>query len=204
MPILIALVVTTPRFPNYRIRLLLMASLVFAWAGDILLLFDDILLVPGEDDRVVYFKAGLASFLVAQFLYIVIFSKHQKKNNKRSLVARRPMILLIMLIVTGMVLNEVKDSAGDLIVPILVYTLALLGMVVSALNRRGRTNEISFWLVVLGAFSFLLSDSLIAIDHFHTPIDGMYIMATYMFAQGCIVTGLMAHSERRLEAEALL
>lgn len=196
MPILIGLVLFTAKFTNVKIRLLLLASLVFAWAGDVLLLFDD----PNLNyDREFYFKAGLGSFFMAQVLYIFIFSLHSKKNNKRALVLRRPIILLVMLLVTGIILFEIRETAEDLLIPVLAYTFALLGMVISALNRRGRTNDVSFYLVVFGAFSFLLSDTLIAFDHFHTPIDGMYVMATYMFAQGMIVMGLLFHKDRFVE-----
>lgn len=196
MPILIALVAVTPKFSNFRFRLLLLAALVFAWGGDVLLLFDD----PNLDfDRVFFFKAGLGSFFVAQVLYIFVFKMHSKKNDKRSLVLRRPIILLVMLLVAGIIIFEIRDTAGELLIPILVYTFALLGMVISALNRRGRTNEVSFWMVVIGAFSFLFSDTLIAFDHFHTEIDGMYIMATYMFAQGMIIMGLLFHKDRFVE-----
>jgi uncharacterized membrane protein YhhN len=197
MPILILMVVVTPRLPNLKIRMLLLASLIFSWGGDVLLIFDDINLVPKLEERMNFFKAGLASFLIAQLIYIVLFAMHSKHNNKRSLVMRRPFILVVMAVVTGVIFLEIKDTAQDLIVPVVVYTIALLGMVISALNRRGRTNEVSFWLVAFGAFAFLLSDTLIAFDHFHTPIDGMYIMTTYMFAQGAIVLGLLNHSDRR-------
>lgn len=196
MPILIVLVIVTPKFTNVKMRMLLLASLIFAWGGDILLLFDD----PNLDfDRELFFKAGLGSFFVAQVLYIFIFAIHSKKNNKRALVLRRPIILLVMLLVAGIILFEIRDTAGDLLIPVLAYTFALLGMVISALNRRGRTNDVSFWMVVLGAFSFLLSDTLIAFDHFHTEIDGMYVMATYMFAQGMIIMGLLFHKDRFVE-----
>ncbi len=196
MPILIVLVIVTPKFTNVKMRMLLLTSLIFAWGGDILLLFDD----PNLDfDRELFFKAGLGSFFVAQVLYIFIFAIHSKKNNKRALVLRRPIILLVMLLVAGIILFEIRDTAGDLLIPVLAYTFALLGMVISALNRRGRTNDVSFWMVVLGAFSFLLSDTLIAFDHFHTEIDGMYVMATYMFAQGMIIMGLLFHKDRFVE-----
>ena len=116
MPILIGLVLFTGKFTNVKIRLLLLASLVFAWAGDVLLLFDD----PNLNyDREFYFKAGLGSFFLAQVLYIFIFSLHSKKNNKRVLVLRRPIILLVMLLVTGIILFEIRETAEDLLIPVL-------------------------------------------------------------------------------------
>lgn len=201
MPILIALVATTPRPIGIKIRLLLLTSLFFSWAGDVLLIFDDINLVPALSDRETFFMAGLGGFLVAQVLYIVIFTLHSKRNEKRSVLIRQPLIAVVMLIVSGIIFKELffeseNGVPNHMTVPVLLYGVALTGMVLSALNRRGRTHELSFWLVSFGAFSFLLSDTLIAFDHFHTPIDGMYVMTTYMIAQGTIVLGLLLHAER--------
>lgn len=204
MPILIALVATTPRPIGMKVRLLLLISLFFSWAGDVLLIFDDINLVPALSDRETFFMAGLSGFLVAQVLYIVIFTLHSKRNEKRSVLIHQPFIAVVMLVVSGIVLKELffeseNGVPNHMVVPVLLYGVALTGMVLSALNRSRRTNELSFWLVSFGAFSFLLSDTLIAFDHFHTPVDGMYVMSTYMIAQGTIVLGLLLHAERRSE-----
>ena len=201
MPILIALVATTPRPIGRQARILLLTSLVFAWGGDVLLIFDDINLIPKQSNRDAFFMSGLGSFLVAQLLYIVLFTLHSKRNEKRSVLIRQPFIIPVMLVVSGIILKELffeseNGVPNHMTVPVLLYGVALTGMVLSALNRRGRTHELSFWLVSFGAFSFLLSDTLIAFDHFHTPIDGMYVMTTYMIAQGTIVLGLLLHAER--------
>ncbi len=202
MPILIALVATTPREIGTKARVLLLTSLVFAWAGDVLLVFDDTKLIPEPGSRDVFFMAGLGSFLAAQLLYIILFTLHSKRNEKRSVLIRQPFIIPVMLVVSGIILKELfyesENGVPDhMVVPVLVYAVALTGMVLAALNRRRRTHELSFWLVSFGAFSFLLSDTLIAFDHFHTPVDGMYVMTTYMIAQGTIVLGLLLHKERR-------
>ncbi len=195
MPILMALVAVTPKFTNVKVRMLLLGSLLFAWAGDVLLLFDD----PYFSDRpFLWFQAGLGSFLVAQILYIFVFSVHSKQNNKRSVLLRHPFIAVTLVAVAVIMLRQLWTPALEegMLTPILLYTVALMGMVAAALNRRGRTNDFSFALVLLGALSFLVSDALIALDHFVYEVHGLYIMATYMFAQGFIVCGLMFHNTR--------
>ncbi len=85
---------------------------------------------------------------------------------------------------------------GDLQIPVIVYALVLMAMVVSAIYRLGRTSFASFSLVLFGAFLFMVSDSLLAINKFldKVPLGGFWIMLTYIGAQFLIVSGLMKHS----------
>jgi len=62
-----------------------------------------------------------------------------------------------------------------------------------ALNRSGRVADISFKLVFVGSLLFLLSDSMIAFNKFHSdiPLAGFLIMITYIAAQYLIMRGLI-------------
>jgi len=64
-------------------------------------------------------------------------------------------------------------------------------MLLSALNRYGKVNGLSYILVVIGAMLFVISDSLIAVNKFHMKINfaGVMIMITYVTAQYLIVLG---------------
>jgi uncharacterized membrane protein YhhN len=68
-------------------------------------------------------------------------------------------------------------------------------MAMQALFRYGRTNSKSFTLVFAGAISFMLSDSLLAINKFMQPLPlaGLAIMFTYILAQYLIVEGVVRH-----------
>jgi uncharacterized membrane protein YhhN len=75
------------------------------------------------------------------------------------------------------------------------YAAVLVTMVIVALFRYGRTTAASFGLVFGGAVLFMISDSLLAMNKFHAPIQqaGLLIMITYCVAQGLIAEGMLKH-----------
>ncbi len=76
---------------------------------------------------------------------------------------------------------------------ITIYALSLILMSMMALNRSGRVGAMSFKLVFIGSLLFLLSDSMIAFNKFHSeiPLAGFLIMVTYIAAQYMIMRGLI-------------
>lgn len=192
MPILMLMVATSPSLSRVSVRALLLGSLLFAWAGDVLLLYD-------VDEA--YFKAGLASFFLAQALYVAVFSLHIKPNEKRSLLRRHPSVILVSAFIFVVIVRQFYADLGNLYWPVIAYSGILFLMLMAALNRSRRTNEVSFWLVLIGAVLFVLSDALIAFDRFDAPIHGFYIMSTYTLAQGLIVLGLVMHRSKALNTD---
>jgi uncharacterized membrane protein YhhN len=71
--------------------------------------------------------------------------------------------------------------------------VALLGMSVMALNRKGIKPVKSFGFVLIGSLFFIISDSVIAINKFlvAVPNNDFIVMSTYMAAQFLIVRGLI-------------
>jgi uncharacterized membrane protein YhhN len=194
MPILMLMVATSPSFQRVGVRVVLLGSLLFAWAGDVLLLYD-----VDED----YFLAGLASFFLAQALYVAVFALHIKPNDKQSLLRRYPSVVLVIAAIFVIIVRQFYTDLGDLRWPVVAYSAILFLMLLAALNRSRRTNEVSFWLVLIGAVLFVLSDALIAFDRFGESIHGFYIMSTYTLAQGLIITGLVLHRSKALNTEEL-
>lgn len=192
MPILMLMVATSPSFNRVGVRVLLLGSLLFAWAGDVLLLYD-----VDED----YFLAGLASFFIAQALYVAVFALHIKPNDKASLLRRHPSVIAVVALIFFIIVRQFYNDLDNLQLPVLAYSFVLFLMLMAALNRRRRTNELSFWLVLIGAVLFVLSDALIAFDRFGESIHSFYIMITYTMAQGLIVTGLVLHRSKALNME---
>jgi uncharacterized membrane protein YhhN len=86
---------------------------------------------------------------------------------------------------------------GDLQIPVMVYALVITLMVLQSVFRMGRTTSLSFWLIFFGAVSFLLSDSLLAINKFYQPIpfSAVCVMTTYSAAVFLIVRGALAHHQ---------
>jgi uncharacterized membrane protein YhhN len=75
--------------------------------------------------------------------------------------------------------------------------LAIMGMSAMALNRFRAVNQLSFSMVFAGSVLFVISDTLIALDKFLTPIqnDRLLIMPTYMAAQFLIMKGILKQFE---------
>lgn len=165
-----------------------MLALLFSFIGDVLLMLQG----RGE----LYFMLGLGSFLFAQMFYIFSYRQHRNPAQADALqgVQRMRLAFPILLAGTGLIVI-LYPVLGELKIPVLLYSSVLVLMVLHALFRFGRTGVQSFWLVFGGALLFMISDSMIAIHKFLTPIPapGLLIMSTYMMAQYLIITGLIRH-----------
>ncbi len=169
-------------FKNFhlkKIEILILISLFFAWLGDIFLMVANI--------NPLYFMLGLASFLVMQLLYIYIFKPFKISDLKRRVWLSTGLILFGLAVFTLL-----YAQLFTLKIPVFLYFLAILSMVLSAMGlfvREGKVAQIIF----IGALLFMVSDSLIAINKFRfdIPYAGFLIMITYIFAQWCIIDGLI-------------
>lgn len=153
------------------------AALIFSCLGDIFLL-------PQLD----VFIAGLGSFLVAHVLYIFAFKQKISFSNPIKLIGALPYLGLAV----GM-LVLLNPYLGELQIPVIIYTSIIALMGLFALNRLGFVNTPSFAYVLIGATSFMLSDSMIAINKFYYPFElsGFLIMLTYAVGQFLIVKGML-------------
>ena len=134
-------------------RRFLMVALSFSLLGDILLSFDG------------YFMLGLASFLVAQITYTLLFFKfkHTPKHFKFWVL----FMLLYILSMASFVLPSVIKHDAVLAVIITLYMAAITTMAISA----GLKKAPWVYITALGAFIFVISDSLIAVNKFVLPFD---------------------------------
>lgn len=164
----------------------------FSWVGDILLMFS------GGYDNEMFFFAGVGGFFLAQVAYIVLFLRC-KENDIKGLLLRNPLWIIPLLGYGVLIYIFLYPKLEGIMVPIiLVYAISLVGMSLAALNRRDRVGVKSFKLIFIGSLFFLASDSMIAIDKFHTEIPqaGFLIMVTYITAQYLIMRGLILEKER--------
>ena len=81
-------------------------------------------------------------------------------------------------------------------IPVILYMVVILTMATMAFLRQGSVNNLSFNLVVIGAILFLISDSLLALNKFHSPFSfaDISIIFTYGLAQLFIVLGIKKQS----------
>lgn len=177
---------------------LIMAGLLFSWFGDILLQLSngkvDFLIKP-ED----YFLLGLFAFLVTQVYYTIAFAIPKGKN---TIFSTRIYQLILVIGYGGLLIwllyNKLVTPEANYRVPVILYTVVILSMLASALNRYRKVNGLSYILVVIGAILFVASDSMIAVNQFLEKFDfaRVFTMATYVTAQYLIVLGCLKQDQK--------
>ncbi|WP_420231555.1 lysoplasmalogenase [Pseudomonas sp. ABY48] len=156
-------------------------GLIFSLVGDVLLAW------PGD-----LFVFGLGAFLLAHLAYLKAYLSD----------CRRPALLpLALALGIGAVLLGilVSNGLGPLLVPVMVYGLAISAMLWRALARLGSTvPKRSAWLAAAGALAFVFSDSLIGINRFVQPFHAApyLIIISYWLGQWGITASAFTQKQR--------
>ena len=160
-----------------RVTILPSAYGYFVLSGLCISLLGDVfLMLPAK-----YFRPGLLAFLAAQVFYVLAFSRGLKS------LAFSP--LLIILAYAGVIFLFLYRSLGKYRWPVLSYITAISGMAWLAVSRQLGLFDRSSLLAMIGAFLFLFSDSVNAVNRFKKPfwlaqilILGSYFAAQLLFA----------------------
>lgn len=184
IPILTIIFYSETRHIQSVFRNRILVALLFSWIGDEVLMF--------QDDNENFFIAGLFSFLLAHIFYILAFLKTPVRDSE-TLLRHKPWIVLIFIGYGMGFFLLIRDGLGSMMIPVIAYMCIILAMGITALNRYNRVEPRSFMLVFTGALFFMLSDSLLAVNKFYTPLAqaGIFIMLTYIAAQYFIMKGSM-------------
>lgn len=172
---------------------MILTSLAFSWSGDVNLMMPGVEGFEMFDKQ--FFMLGLISFLIAHVFYILAFRKDVMESEAGSYLKRVPWAGLPVLGFLALLLYTLLPGIGaDMKIPVVVYAGVISVMTLFALNRYGAVSNSSFWMVFLGAVLFMVSDSMIAINKFHTPFEAsrFAIMFTYLLAQFLIVKGTVS------------
>ena len=175
---------------SFNRDLFIYLAFLFSWIGDMFLM------VAHLDG--IYFFAGVGGFFLAQLSYIKAFASDIKSDSK-GYVLKYPALLIPFGIYLFLILFLITGRMKGFMIPvIIIYSVALILMSVMALNRKNHVNNASFNLVFWGSVIFVLSDSMIAINKFHTefPRSSFLIMLTYFAAQYLIMKGLIIKDKR--------
>lgn len=163
----------------------ILIALIFAWLGDVFLM------IPGSDP--LFFQLGLGSFLVMQIAYIYLFLKQSSflsfLSVKYLALTLVPVILYVSLFLNFLLPYLVED----LRIPVILYALALGSMMYFSLQRILSASQNNFWLVLIGALLFVISDSLLAFAKFYYsfPLNSFLVMLTYILSQLLLIKGLV-------------
>jgi len=151
---------------------LLFASLLFCAAADIALE-----IAAGK-----YFIIGLGLFLIAHIMFIVTFSRDFKAQKSQI-----PVIILLI-VYAKMMAFVLTPSLKEMAIPVYVYLTAITLMAIFA-ALRGSKNDFTLY----GAISFIVSDSILAINKFMMPVPAAdyFVMITYYLSMFLIVYGFL-------------
>lgn len=161
-----------------RLRNLTLAALLFSAGGDVMLSLS----FPHQ------FVAGLSSFLVAQITYTAIFLRFRSPDRPRVKGILSIGIVCYGGLMAGLILPEDQIMR----IAVICYVIVISAMAISAVWA---------WRVslhhVLGAFLFVVSDSLIAWTAFRDPLPfaSLVVMSTYYAAQFMLISGIVLHSD---------
>lgn len=142
--------------------------MIFSLLGDVLLAW------PGD-----LFVFGLGAFLVAHLAYLKAYLSDCRR------LALLP--LVIALGVGALLLGIlISNGLGPLLVPVIVYAMAISAMLWRALARLGTdVPKRSALLAAAGALAFVFSDSVIGINRFVSPFHAApyVIILSYWLGQ---------------------
>jgi uncharacterized membrane protein YhhN len=178
--------------PKFLSRRILLNALIFSWIGDVILIFADI--------AEIYFILGLVSFLIAHITYCVLFNKQIIGEIQINKILFAVGSLVIAFYLTAMIL-VLMPNLGDLKIPVIVYAAVISTMLLFAFNGYLIWKKPGALPIFLGAVSFVVSDSILAFDKFHVPIEksSFFIMLTYLVAQYLIVVGIIRLNTQKLD-----
>ncbi len=165
--IVIALLATDPVSTQYKALIVL--GLVASLAGDVFLMLPD------------RFLPGLVSFLVAHLLYIAAFVTAD--------YGTAPLWFIIPFVFYGaLMLRILWAHLGTMRGPVIVYMAVILLMGWMAANRWIETDQFSALLALVGAYFFIASDSVLAIERFRGTwrTAQFWVLSTYFVAQWLI------------------
>lgn len=164
---------------NKHIKRWVLIALLFSFAGDVLLMFD-------EKDSI-FFLLGLSSFLLAHIFYILFF--HQVRVKEK--VKNNHWLLVAVVVYYAALISLLSAHLGDMKIPVLVYGIVISFMFMLAMHMLFIKNKSAGQCMMFGALLFVISDSVLAINKFYQPFEvaGIVIMLTYGLAQLFIVKG---------------
>jgi uncharacterized membrane protein YhhN len=160
-------------------------ALAFGAAGDVLLDLD-----PG------FFVFGLVAFLLGHLTYITLFLRNRVPGPPGRL---RIAAVAAVVVYSAALSTWIVPSVGSLAVPVVFYICAITTMVSTAILARFEKAWVGW-----GAVLFLLSDSIIAVNKFKTPVPGhdYLIWSTYYAGQCGIALGFLESVGRAVRSRA--
>jgi uncharacterized membrane protein YhhN len=183
MPILMILFFISIDNLKGRLHKFFLAGLFFSWAGDVLLEFTDI--------KGMFFILGLVCFLIAHIMYLTVFLTTTGEN---TIKGKGLFWIIPVFIYWALLIIYLYPHLAEMRLPVIIYAVVILSMLAAAINRKAKVSQVSFYLVLIGAMLFVISDSAIAVNKFahQFAYSDILIMSTYILAQFLILKGYLS------------
>ena len=153
-----------------KMGMLMFCGFLFSGIGDIVL----------ELGLKIGFIFGIGAFLIAHLFYTIVFLNQPKPRGVR-------LFLALGIVIYGFAIGYwLLPDLGKMLFPVVAYLCVITLMGVSAsIGSRNHS------LIILGAYLFIISDSIIAVSRFLQPIayGSYWIMVTYYAGQFFIAIG---------------
>lgn len=170
---------------QYSSRNYIFAAIIFSWSGDVFLLFPQ------------FFLPGLVSFLIAHLMYIGFFLSCRPRP-KSGIVEK--LSIAVAAGYAAIILSVLYPRAGEMKIPVVVYTGVITAMLVLAIRAFGFGSPWYGRRCIVGALLFVISDTTLAFELFYADFaySGVLVMATYGLAQWLIVSGSLYYLRNRI------
>jgi len=175
------------RFTRY-----ILGGFIFSIFGDTFLMFNE----NGAGGEI-FFLLGLGSFLITHLFYVAAFLEYRK--SEVGFVGQNKWLFLPFFLF--LLMNTAflwKGIPVDMKIPVVVYSSAIVAMTMSCLNLKTKVSSQSFQILFGGVLLFLISDTFIGINKFHTtlPYARILIMIPYLLGQFFIAQGAVRLKDR--------
>lgn len=164
----------------------ILLALIFSWAGDVLLMF--------QEKNELYFLLGLSAFLLAHVFYIIFFHRLRVREGVKSNI----WFLVLVVVYYAALISWLSPYLGDKKIPVRIYGIVISFMFMLAMHLLYIKNKAAGRWMMLGALLFVISDSILAINKFYGSFEsaGILIMLTYGLAQLFIVAGAVRYIQQ--------
>lgn len=162
----------------------------FSYVALLALLLGDLFLI--HDTLTLYFMLGMVMFALARICYSIVFSSKAYYNIDRVIPFLAVTLLFILLVIYLII-----DKLEGFTIPVFGYIFLSLLMTKIAYLRKDRVNGKSYNFVMLGCIFFIISETIMVLHKFYTPLPfvSFSIMLFYSLGQYFIISGLTFQRE---------
>jgi len=162
-----------------RFNWLIPAALVFSWAGDFLLI---------KKEKPLFFKLGLAAFLVSHIFYIIAFILIAGNIHTLAFI-----ISIVVAIPLTLFILKLLKAPKPMKIPVAAYAVVIMVMSIFALQLMLAWPGFPGTLIFGASLVYLFSDTFMAYLLFNgkPKYFNFITMIPYIIAQGGIIMGLI-------------